>query len=88
MHDIANVNFNIHIGGGVGGRDRMVVGLKLPVHIQSVHITTKVMSLNPVHGKVNSIQRYVIQFVSDLRQVSGFLWVLYFSPPIKVTAMI
>jgi hypothetical protein len=26
----------------------------------------------------------VIKFVSDLREVSGFLWVLWFPPPIKV----
>jgi len=31
---------------------------------------------------------YVIKFVSDLRQVSGFLRVLWFPPPIKLTAMI
>jgi len=28
-----------------------------------------------------SIQYYVINFVSDLRQVVGFLWVLWFPPP-------
>ena len=37
---------------------------------QSVPITTKVVSSNPVHGKVYLIQHYVIKFVSDLRQVS------------------
>ena len=37
---------------------------------------------------VNSIQHYVIKFVSDLRQVSGFLWVLWFPPPIKLAATI
>jgi hypothetical protein len=31
---------------------------------------------------------YVIKFVSDLRQVSGFLRVLRFPPPIKLTATI
>ena len=31
--------------------------------------------------------RYNI-YVSDLRQVGGFLWVLQFPPPIKLTAMI
>jgi hypothetical protein len=36
-------------------------------------ITTKVVSSNPVHGEVHSIQHYVIKFVSDLRQVCGFL---------------
>ena len=30
-------------------------------------------SSNPVHGKVYSIQHYVIKFVSDLQQVGGFL---------------
>jgi hypothetical protein len=30
-------------------------------------ITTKVVSLNPAHGKVYSIQHYGIKFVSDLR---------------------
>jgi hypothetical protein len=35
-------------------------------------ITTKVVSSNPVHGEVYSIQHYVIKFVSDLRQVGGF----------------
>ena len=51
--------------------------------MQSVPITTDVVSLNPAHGKVYSIQHYVIKFVSDLRHVSGFLQVLLFSPPIK-----
>jgi len=34
---------------------------------------TKVMSSNPAHGEVYSIQHYVIKFVSDLRQVGGYL---------------
>jgi hypothetical protein len=37
----------------------------------------KVMSLNPAHGEVYLIH-YVIKFVSDLWQVSGFLQVLQF----------
>jgi hypothetical protein len=41
------------------------------------------MSSNSVHGEVYSIQHYVIKFVSDLKQVSGFLRVLLFPPPIK-----
>jgi len=40
--------------------------------MQSVSITTKVVTLNPVHGKLYSIQHYVIKFVSDLRQVCGY----------------
>ena len=34
------------------------------------------MSFNLAHGEVNSIQHYVIKFVSYLRQVGGFLRVL------------
>jgi hypothetical protein len=55
---------------------------------KSVPITTNVVSLNPVHGKVYSMQHFVIKFVSDLRQVDGFLGVLRFLPPIKLTAAI
>ena len=62
------------------------VDLQLPV--QSVPITTKFESSNLAHGEVYSIQHYVIKFVSDLRQVGGFFWVLWFLPPIKMTAAI
>jgi len=34
------------------------------------------------------VQNYVIKFVSDLRQIGGFLRVLRFPPPIKLTATI
>ena len=55
----------IHVtSGGRLGRDRMVVGLQLPV--QSAPITTKVVRSTPVHGDVYSIKHYVIKFVSDL----------------------
>ena len=57
-------------------------------HVQSVPITTNIARPNPVHGKVYSLQHYVIKFVSDLQQVGGFFWVLQFPPPIKLTAMI
>jgi len=50
-----------------------------------MHITTEVVSSNPVLGKVYSIQHYVIKFVSDLRQVSGLPQV---PPPIKLTTTI
>ena len=68
---------------GSHGRHRMVVG-----PLQFVPITPTVVSSNPVHGEVYSIQHYVIKFVSDLRQVGGFLRVLLFPPPIKLTATI
>jgi hypothetical protein len=54
----------------------MVVGLQVP--LQSVPITTKVVSMNPALGEVYTIQHYVVKFVNDLRSVvfsgySGFL---------------
>jgi len=58
-----------------------LLDLELPV--QSVPITTKVVSLN-----MYSIRHYVKRFVSDLWKVGGFLWILRFPPPIKLTAMI
>ena len=63
-------------------RDHMVVKFTTTA-IQLVPITTKVVSLNPAHGMVYSIQHYVIKFVSDLRQVGGFRQVLRFPPPKK-----
>jgi len=39
--------------------------------IQSVLIITNVVSLNPTHDQVYSIQHYVMKFVSDLRQVGS-----------------
>jgi hypothetical protein len=40
--------------------------------MQSVTMTTDVVSSNPAHDEVYSIQHYVIKFVSDLGQVGGF----------------
>jgi hypothetical protein len=56
--------------------------------VQSVPITTKVMSLNPIHGEVYLIQHYVIKFASDVRNVGGFLCSLKVPPQIKLTATI
>jgi hypothetical protein len=72
---------------GHRGRHRMVVGFTTTCAI-SAYITSKVEISNPVHDEVYSIQHYVIKFVSDLRQVGGFLWVLRFPPPMKLTATI
>ena len=60
----------------------------LQIPEKSVPITTKVVSLNPVHDEMYSIQHDVIKFVSDLRQVGGFLRVLQFPPQIKLIATI
>jgi len=59
--------------------------LELQLPVQSVPITTKVVSSNPAHGEVYSIQQYVIKFVSVLQQIGGFL---QFPPPIKLTTTI
>ena len=58
--------------------------LHLQLPVQSVTIATKVVSLNPTHGEVYSIQ-HVIKFVNDLRQVDSFL---QFPTQIKLTATI
>jgi hypothetical protein len=71
---------------GRRGRDCMVLDLHLP--IQSVTITTNVVSSNPTHGEVYSIQHYAIKFVSDLQQVRGFLRILWFPPLIKLMVYI
>jgi hypothetical protein len=50
----------------------MVVGFTT---IQSVPITTNIVSLNPARGKVYSIQHYVIKFVNktNLHDISEIL---------------
>ena len=65
--------------------------LKVPFESDYFMLSTTlsyIVSSNPTHGEVNSIQHYVMKFVRDLRQVSGFLQVLPFPLPIKLTAMI
>ena len=67
---------------GRRGRNRMIVVFITTYAIILVPITTKVVSSNPVHDEVYSIQHYVIKFVG------GFLRVLRFPPSIKLTATI
>jgi hypothetical protein len=55
-------------------------------HQVSVHLAKQLLRDWPI--KVYSIQHYVIKFVSDLGQVSGFFQVLQFPPPIKLTTTI
>ena len=45
--------------------------------------TTKIVSSNPAHGDVYSIQHDIAKYVRWLQQVGGFLGVRRFSPPIK-----
>ena len=80
--DILYYTFKHYYLRGHRGRDHMVAGFI------AVPITTNVVSSNPVHGEVHSIQLYVIKFVSYLRLVGGFLRVLRFPPPIKLTTTI
>ena len=59
------------------GTVRIVIVMQLD--LQSMPVTTKVVSLNPAHGEMYLIQHYVTKFVDDIRQVvvfsgySGFL---------------
>ena len=62
-----------------------VVVVDIQLSIQSVHITINIVSLNPAHDELYSIQHDMIKLFSDLRQVSGFLQVLRFPPQIKLT---
>jgi hypothetical protein len=62
-----------------------LLDLQLPV--QTVLITTNVVSSNPANGEVYSIQHYVIKFVSDLGQVGGFHRVLRFPLLIILTSL-
>ena len=71
----------------MSGRDRMVVGIMTTCAINAYH-HYKVMSYTLAHGEVNSIKHYEINFVSDLRQDGGFLQILRFHPPVKLTTTI
>ena len=50
------------------------------VRFTTACITNNDVHSNPAHGEMYSIQHYMIHFVSDLRQVGGFLRVL---PPVQ-----
>jgi hypothetical protein len=66
------------------GRDRMVVGFKTTCAFSAHH--HKSCEFEPRSWR--SVQHYMIKFVSDLRQVCGFLRVLRYPPPIKLTSTI
>jgi len=61
--------------------DRMVVGFYNFLAISVYHHWS--CEFESHSGEVYSIQHYVIKFVSDLRQVGGFLSALQFPPPTK-----
>jgi hypothetical protein len=52
--------------------NKAIPGKRRNFGMQSVPITTKVVSFNPIHDKMYLIQHHVIMFVSDLRQVGIF----------------
>jgi hypothetical protein len=66
--------------------DRMVVGSLATYAISAYH--HQCCEFQSRSGEVYSIQHYVIKFVSDLRQVAGFLRVLPFPPTIKLAVTI
>jgi hypothetical protein len=66
--------------------DRMVVGFLATCAISDNQQSRFVFE--SCSGEVYSIQHYVINFVSDLRQVQYFFRVLRFPPPIKLTVTI
>jgi len=65
------------------GRDHVVVGFTTTYAISAYHHWCCEFESRSGRG----VQHYVIKFVSDLRQVSGFLRVLRFPSPIKLTAL-
>ena len=67
--------------GGRRGRDCMVVGFTTIYAISTYHHYR--CEFESISGQVYSIQHCVIKFVSDLRQVGGFLLVPRFPPPMK-----
>jgi hypothetical protein len=69
---------------GRRGHARIVVGFTTTYAISAYHYWCCEFESRSGRG----VQHYVIKFVSDLRQVSGFPRVLRFPPPIKLTAMI
>jgi hypothetical protein len=88
IHVDNNIMVSIHciMYRGRRYRDRMVVGFITIFAISAKHHWH--CETEPFSGEMYSIQHYVIKFVSDLRQVGGFLWVLRFPPPIKLTTTI
>jgi hypothetical protein len=80
---VLNVTFN-SIYGVVNGVKCHIQQYLWQQPMQSVPIITDVVGSTPAQGE----EYKVIKFVSDLRHVGGFLWVLRFPPPIKLTVTI
>jgi hypothetical protein len=56
--------------------------------MQSVPITTKVVSLNPAHDDVYWIQHYVITFVSDRHNITEILLKVALNTIIDFTSLL
>ena len=69
---------------GRRGRARIVVGFTTTYAISAYYHGCCEFESRSGRG----VQHYVIKFVSDLRQVDGFLRIFWFTPPIKLTATI
>jgi len=83
-HTIQQIKSRIqNRGRGRLDRDRMVVGFTTYT-ISAYHHWCCEFESRLGRGA----QHYVIKFVSDLRQVGGFLRILQFPPPIKLTSTI
>ena len=80
------VDFNSILSGDHCGHDCMVVGYTTTCAISAYHHES--CDFEPRYWEVYSIQHYVIKYISDLQQVSGFHGVLRFPPPIKLTLTI
>jgi hypothetical protein len=79
--------YKVIISRGRCGRDRMVVGFTTTCAI-SVYHQLKLCVRTLFTARCTRYYIYVIKLVSILRQVCGFLQVLWFPPPKKLTAMI
>jgi hypothetical protein len=88
LHTCTMVHVQLHLDlqyyRGCHGSDRMVVGFTTIYAISAYHNWCCEFKSRSGRG----VQQYVIKFVSDLRQVGGFLRVLPFPPLIKLTTTI
>jgi hypothetical protein len=82
IHSLLHIWILTTIYRGRSGRHRLVIWFITIWAISAYHHQR--CEIEPRTGEVYSVQHYVIKFVSDLRQVSGFLWLLRFPPPIKL----
>ena len=66
----------------------MVDGCKTTYAISAYHHQSCEFESRSWQGVLDTTLYCLKKFVSDLRQVSGFLWILQCPPPIKLTTTI